>query len=159
MAFCPSCGSQVEGRFCAKCGSAVGVDPGGTVPPAPATPMQSTTVQSSGMTDNLAAALCYLLGIVTGILFLVLEPYNKNRTIRFHAFQSIFLNVAVIILAIGVGIFDSMLWHMIGFWLSSLVSLVFNLACFALWIFMIVTTYQGRTTVLPLIGPLAQQQA
>jgi uncharacterized membrane protein len=111
------------------------------------------------MADNAASALCYVLGLITGILFLVLEPYNKNRTIRFHAFQSIFLNIAVIIIAIAVNIFDVMLWHMIGLWLSTMVGLIFNLACFALWIYLIVTTYQGRTTVLPVIGPLAQQQA
>ncbi len=46
------------------------------------------------MTDNMAAALCYALGFITGILFLVLAPYNQNREIRFHAFQSIFLNIA-----------------------------------------------------------------
>ncbi len=48
---------------------------------------------SSGLQENVAAALCYALGFITGILFLVLEPYNKNRNIRFHAFQSIFLSV------------------------------------------------------------------
>jgi uncharacterized membrane protein len=161
MPFCASCGAQVEGRFCAKCGATVDAPAGPAAPPpvGGTYPPLSPPPAVAGMADNAASALCYVLGLITGILFLVLEPYNKNRTIRFHAFQSIFLNVAVIILAIGVGIFDSMLWHMIGFWLSSLVSLVFNLACFALWIFMIVTTYQGRTTVLPLIGPLAQQQA
>ena len=45
------------------------------------------------MTDNMAGALCYLFGFITGILFLVLAPYNQNRDIRFHAFQSIFLNI------------------------------------------------------------------
>ena len=43
-----------------------------------------------GMTDNVASALCYALGFITGILFLVLAPYNQNRMVRFHAFQSIF---------------------------------------------------------------------
>ena len=46
------------------------------------------------MTDNVASALCYLLGLITGIIFLVLTPYNRNPVVRFHAFQSIFLNVA-----------------------------------------------------------------
>ena len=66
---------------------------------------------------------------------------------------------AIILLAIAVGILDTMLWHIIGWWLSSMVSMIFNLALFAVWIYMIVTTYQGRTTVLPIIGPIAQQQA
>jgi len=111
------------------------------------------------MADNAASALCYVLGLITGILFLVLEPYNKNRTVRFHAFQSIFLNIALIIVAIGLGIFDVMLAGLTGWWLASMISMLFHLAFFAIWLFMIVTTYQGRTTVLPIIGPLAQQQA
>jgi uncharacterized membrane protein len=111
------------------------------------------------MADNAASALCYVFGLITGILFLVLEPYNKNRTIRFHAFQSIFLNIAVIVVVIALSIFDVLVLHLLGWWLVWLVWIVVRLACFALWIYMIVTTYQGRTTVLPLIGPLAQQQA
>ena len=111
------------------------------------------------MTDNAASALCYVLGLITGILFLVLAPYNQNRIVRFHAFQSIFLNVAVIIIAIALGIFDALIAHLIGWWFASIISLVFDLACFALWIMMIVTTYQGRSIPLPIIGPIAQQQA
>jgi len=53
---------------------------------------------------NMASALCYLFGWLTGVLFLVLEPYNKNRTVRFHAFQSIFLNVGIIAVWIVIGI-------------------------------------------------------
>lgn len=89
MPFCATCGSAVEGQFCAKCGSRVGAAPSVASGPA---------MQSSGtMTDNVASALCYVLGLITGIIFLVLAPYNKNRSIRFHAFQSIFLHVACIV--------------------------------------------------------------
>src|SRR5690349_20275840 len=79
MANCPSCGAPVEGRYCAKCGTA-------TLP-----------ASAAGLPDNTAAALCYVLGLITGIIFLVLEPYSRNKLIRFHAFQSIFLNVALFI--------------------------------------------------------------
>jgi uncharacterized membrane protein len=111
------------------------------------------------MADNAASALCYVLGLITGILFLVLEPYNKNRTIRFHAFQSIFLNIAVIIIAIALGIFDALLARILGWWMGYVLGLLFDLACFGIWIYMIISTYQGRTTALPIIGPMAQQQA
>ena len=43
---------------------------------------------ATGMTDNVAGALCYALGLVTGILFLVLTPYNQNKqsgSTRFRA--------------------------------------------------------------------------
>ncbi len=42
------------------------------------------------MDTNVVAALTYLVGFVTGILFLVLDPYKSNSFVRFHAFQSIF---------------------------------------------------------------------
>jgi uncharacterized membrane protein len=161
MPFCASCGAQVEGRFCAKCGATVEAPAGPAAPPpvGGTYPPLSPPPAVAGMADNAASALCYVLGLITGILFLVLEPYNKNRTIRFHAFQSIFMHVAVIFFYIALRILFTMVFGLVGFGLGLVVLMIFNLACLALWIFMIVTTYQGRTTVLPIIGPLAQQQA
>jgi hypothetical protein len=80
MPFCSNCGAEVQGNFCAKCGAPMAGPAGGTAPPPPP-PVPTAT----GLTDNVAAALCYLLGLLTGILFLVLAPYSQNRTIRFHA--------------------------------------------------------------------------
>src|ERR1019366_2020806 len=96
MAFCATCGSAVEGSLWAKCGSQVGAAPSASSGPA---------MQVSGaMADNVASALCYLAGLITGIIFLVLEPYNKTPVVRFHAFQSIFLHVACIVVWIGLHI-------------------------------------------------------
>jgi len=160
MPFCAVCGAQVEGRFCAKCGSAVGATAGsaptgaapGYVPPPP-------VGASSAMADNVASALCYALGFITGIIFLVLEPYNKNRAVRFHAFQSIFFSLAAFVVRFGISILVTALWSVSGFFLTfgllSLVSLLF----FILWLYLLISTYQGKTVVLPIIGPLAQQQA
>src|SRR5258708_4122880 len=89
MAFCPSCGAQVDGRFCQKCGATV--DAGGVPPPGAA-----PAAGSAGLTDNAAGALCYLFGLITGILFLVISPYNTNRAVKFNAFQAIFFHVAMI---------------------------------------------------------------
>ena len=147
MAFCATCGSAVEGQFCAKCGSQIGAAPSAASGPA---------MQASGaMADNVAGALCYLFGLITGIIFLVLAPYNQNRVIRFHAFQSIFMNVAWIVIAFGLNIVLVMLHLWSLFFLSSFVGLAF----FVLWIVMLIQTYQGKTIVLPLIGPIAKQQA
>ncbi|HUI56944.1 MAG TPA: hypothetical protein VLY04_18340 [Bryobacteraceae bacterium] len=113
------------------------------------------------MADNVASMLCYVLGFITGIIFLVLEPYNKNRAIRFHAFQSIFLNVAIIAVEIVLGIFFRILLAAIGLFglLTGVVFPLFWLACFALWLYLLFATYQGKTVVLPIIGPFAQKQA
>jgi uncharacterized membrane protein len=143
MAFCPSCGAAVEGRYCAKCGTAVDAAP----PPAVNLP----PVSAPGLPENTAAALCYLLGWVTGIIFLILEPYNKNKLIRFHAFQSIFLSVAAMVVLWALGIILS--WHAWG-----LVS-VLDLGFFILWIYLLIQTYQGKKVVLPVIGDLAAKQA
>lgn len=153
MAFCPSCGSQVDGRFCAKCGAAVAAEAttGGTVPPPPA-------AQAAGLQDNVAAALCYLLGLLTGILFLVLAPYNQNRTIRFHAFQAIFSHLALIAFFIVFQIVVGALTFIGGGFLF-LLAPIFWLACLALWILLMYKAYNGEKWVLPVIGPLAEKQA
>lgn len=157
MAFCANCGAAVEGRFCGKCGSAVGAAPPPGATPAAAAPMGGSAAAAPGLTENAASALCYVLTIVTGILFLVLTPYNQNRTIRFHAFQSIFLFVAWIAVWFALDIVLGIALHFLFFGLF--LSPVIGLAFFVLWIYMIVTAYQGKKVVLPLIGPLAQQQA
>jgi uncharacterized membrane protein len=109
------------------------------------------------MQDNVASALCYVLGFITGIVFLVMEPYSRNRAVRFHAFQSIFLSVLVIAVDIVLSMilpFSLYAWGIYG-----LVWMVVRLAFFALWVFVIYSAYQGKTVLLPVIGALAQKQA
>lgn len=110
------------------------------------------------MTDNVAGALCYLAGFITGVLFLVLAPYNQNRNIRFHAFQSIFLNVAAIIVSIVLSIVIGMLSFVGGFFGLFLGPLLW-LGFFGLWLYLMFSTYQGKTIVLPVVGEMAQKQA
>jgi uncharacterized membrane protein len=107
---------------------------------------------AGGMTDNVAGALCYLLGFVTGIIFLVLEPYNRKKEIRFHAFQSIFLSVAWIVLWMVLGII--LPWSM-----YFVVSPLLSLAGLGLWLYLMWKTYQNQTVVLPIIGEVARKQA
>jgi uncharacterized membrane protein len=159
MAFCPSCGSSVEGRFCQKCGAAVGAGaaPGG--PPPGAVPPPQTA--SAGLTDNAAGALCYLFGLITGILFLVLSPYNQNRNIKFHAFQSIFLHVGLIVCWIALTIL-SLALHVVPI-VGTIVSVVLGfgmwIGALIVWLYMMFKTYNGERIVLPVIGPLAEKQA
>jgi uncharacterized membrane protein len=185
MPFCATCGAQVEGRFCAKCGSPVaaaapgagtsaplpppGAVPGSGYPPpsgyAPPPGTMGPPVAAAPMADNVASALCYVLGFITGIIFLVIAPYNQNRTVRFHAFQSIFLFFGLFIIRVILGsmILGPILFH--GFYYGSLWVIyglfwsLFGLACLILWIYLIIQAYQGKTVVLPVVGPLAQKQA
>jgi uncharacterized membrane protein len=149
MAFCPNCGSSVEGKFCAKCGASVGLgsDPaaGSSIPPPNPGPA------ASGLTDNVAGALCYIP--VIGLIFLLIEPYNRNRLIRFHAFQSLFMLAAGIVLRIVVGILAEMLFSL---WF---LYVIIRLGFLVLWLFMIFKTFSGAKVVLPVIGPIAEKQA
>ena len=113
------------------------------------------------MADNVTGMLCYLAGLITGIIFLVIEPYNKNRAIRFHAFQSIFVNVGEIAIGIALGIVFRILIAIVGVFglLAGVLLPIYWLACFVLWLYLMISTYQGKTVVLPVIGPMAQKQA
>ncbi|MGA3185653.1 MAG: hypothetical protein ABSF22_00955 [Bryobacteraceae bacterium] len=113
------------------------------------------------MEENVASALCYALGWITGVLFLVLEPYNKNRTVRFHAFQSIFFNIAIIPLYIVVGIFSFVLHYIpvIGPLIIMLMYVVLMIGIVGMWAFLIYKAYNKDKFVIPLIGPLAEKQA
>ncbi len=172
MAFCPNCGAQVTGTFCPNCGTAVaaagastgagattgglGSSAGGTsagyVPPA-------QTVEAPGLTENVAGALCYLFGLVTGIIFLVISPYNRNKTVRFHAFQSIFASIAVIICSIILSIITGMLFFAHAWWTGVLIHRLYDLAVFLGWLYMMYTAYNNKKVLLPVVGPLAQKQA
>ncbi len=153
MAYCSSCGTQMEGQFCPKCGAAAAATPG-------ATSTQPVVSTQPGLSVNAASALCYLFGFITGIVFLVLAPYNQDRRVRFHAFQSIFLNVAVIVVHIGVTML-SIMFHAISFSLGILIAslhLLVSLGFFLVWLYMMWKSYQGEKVVLPVIGPLAERQ-
>ncbi|HTW67678.1 MAG TPA: hypothetical protein VME17_23840 [Bryobacteraceae bacterium] len=114
-----------------------------------------------GMTDNMASALCYLFGFITGILFLVLAPYNQNREVRFHAFQSIFLNVAWIALWIVVTIVLIPFRYIpfLGLFISVVLHAALGLGGFCLWLYLMFKTYNGEKIILPVVGPMADKQA
>jgi uncharacterized membrane protein len=114
------------------------------------------------MTDNVASMLCYILGLITGILFLVLAPYNQNKAIRFHAFQSIFFNIAWIAVSIVASIVGAILISALPFGVGllwSLVHLLIWVVGLIIWIMLMVKAYSGQKWVLPIIGALAEKQA
>jgi uncharacterized membrane protein len=121
-------------------------------------PPAATQPAAGGLTENVASMLCYILGLITGILFLVLEPYNRNRNIRFHAFQSIFLHVAWIVVFIVEMVVSAAL-PLPLMMLSSLLWLVVFLGGLGLWVYMLISAYNGKRVKLPVIGDLAEKQA
>ncbi len=124
--------------------------------------MASPVAASSGLQANTAGALAYLAGIVTGILFLVIDPYKSDRFVRFHAFQSIFFNVAWIALWIAwmiVGLVLGAITKGLFFFLQVPIDLLLMVGGFCLWAFLMYSAYQGKMTRLPIIGALAAKQA
>ncbi|MBI4910687.1 MAG: hypothetical protein HY820_44145 [Acidobacteria bacterium] len=110
------------------------------------------------MPDNMAGALCYLLGPITGILFLVMEPYSRKREIRFHAWQSTLLFGGLMAASIALSMFSVFLPGFIAVLLGFLM-LFASVASFAAWLFLMFQTYNGQKVVLPVIGPIAEQKA
>lgn len=181
--FCIQCGAQVAetARFCNKCGTQLlptqpQTPPAGYQPPTYQTPPQQQYQQpgfgqqqyqhpyqppyqpqsgSGELAPNVAGMLCYLLSIVTGIVFLVLSPYNKDRFVKFHAYQSIFFFVAMFVLGIVIGILGIPLPWRVERTLSNLHSLM--------WLagtgFSMFKAYKGEFFKLPFIGDLAETQA
>jgi uncharacterized membrane protein len=144
VAFCPTCGTQIaDGATCPKCAGGAGP---GVVAVAPA---------GAGLTDNVAGALAYVT-IIPAIVFLVLEPFNKKRFIRFHAFQCLFFAVAWTVLWIGL----SLIAHIpfLG-WATVLVWPLVSLVGFVVWLILVLKAYQGQMFKLPVIGDMAEQQA
>ena len=137
--------------------------PGPEVPPyaQPLPPPTYGATPSLGMTQNMAGALCYLFGFITGILFLVLAPYNQDRTIRFHAFQSIFLNIAwfVIWVVITIITLGFRVIPFLGIFISFVLHFAIGLGGLFLWLYMMFKTYNGAKIVLPVVGPMAEKQA
>jgi uncharacterized membrane protein len=106
--------------------------------------------------------LCYLVGWITGLIFLLIEPYKNDKFVRFHAFQSIFWDVAFIALCIA----SSILGGVLGVVSNSLAGLLMLaiwpllwLAWFGVKILLMVKAYGNQTFKLPFIGDLAAKQA
>jgi uncharacterized membrane protein len=111
MPYCAKCGAPVGkgASFCGSCGTPATASTGLGKP------------QASGLTSNVAAALAYVVGLITGIIFLAVAPYNKDPFVRFHAFQSIFLSVFYIAFSLVWGaIFGTLFLVSLGFLFGTL---------------------------------------
>lgn len=108
--------------------------------------MATQTTSSGGLAPNVAGALSYLLGFVTGILFYLL---SKDKFVRFHAMQSIilFLGLTILNYILAFTIILALLTPIIG-----LISLI-------LWILLMVKAYRNEKYKLPVVGNIAEKYA
>ena len=109
---------------------------------------QPVKTTGSGLQENIAGLLCYVLGWVTGIIFLILD--KENKFVRFHAWQSIIVFGAYTVLTIILN------WIPVIGWIFSM---LLGIAAFVLWILLIFKAYQGQLYKLPIAGDIAENQA
>lgn len=105
---------------------------------------------------NVACALCYLFGGVTGVLFLLMEPYSRSREIRFHAWQSILLNV----LYFATVVLFRITWFLPFIGRLFILGLVLaQIVAVGLWLYLMFTAFNGQKVKLPILGDMAERQA
>jgi uncharacterized membrane protein len=102
---------------------------------------------SLNVDENVAGALCYVLGWVTGIVFLVLE--KESKFVRFHAIQAIATFLPLMIIA--------WVFLLIPF-IGTLLSVLAWILSLILWLILMVKAYQGEKYKLPIVGDLAEKQ-
>ena len=103
---------------------------------------------STGLQANVAALLCYFLGVVTGVVFFVIE--KENKFVRFHALQSAFTFGGLFVIQLFLPIIP-----VLGWMLMPLVALTGVI----LWILLMIKAYKGEKFKLPVVGDLAEQKA
>jgi len=109
--------------------------------------------------QTVAGALAYCT-IIPAILFLLIEPYNRNRFVRFHCFQCIGLWLAALVMGAGLRVAGFLLFFVpvLGHLISWLAYMVVSLGFFVIWVVLIVKSLQGEMFKLPLVGDFAKQK-
>ena len=152
MAYCSKCGGEVQTgvAFCPKCGQA---QAGEQV-------TQTSQSTQTGMAENVAGLLCYLLGWITGIIFFLID---KRPFVRFHAAQSIVVFGGLHIINIVIGIFFGAGIMMMGgfgtFGLAAALYGLISLVALVLWIVLMVKAYQGQKFEVPVAAGIAKSFA
>ena len=107
----------------------------------------------SGLPENVAGALSYFLGPLTGVVFFILD---KNRPfVRFHAVQCIGVTIVWVVIAVVLMIVSAVLGviPVLGFLVSLMLSLGLSVAGFGLWLWLMYQAYSGKTWEVPGLGP------
>jgi uncharacterized membrane protein len=106
--------------------------------------MAASTAKSN---ENLMAAAAYLLGFITGILFLLVE--KESKVVRFHAMQSTILFGGIFVVNLGLSFIPFLGWF---------VGLILSFAAFVFWLLLMWKAFQGEMYKVPYVGDIAEQQ-
>jgi uncharacterized membrane protein len=131
-------------------------DPEGAIMPeeTPSNQIQPPAPQS-GLSDSAAAGLSYIT-FIPAIIFLATAPYNRSANVRFHAWQSIFLTIAYVVIRVGLIILGHI--PFMGLLLIP-VSILIGLGFFVLWLIVMIKAFNGQRFKIPVIGDFAEKQA
>ena len=157
MPYCNHCGAEVQAgeAFCAKCGQPLSA----TSPPSSNPPLISQQSTLAGLSENVASTLCYVLGWISGIFFLLMD---KRPLVRFHAAQSIVVFGALHLVNIVIGMVFGVSFFFGGFQGFSfgiLILHLLNLLTLGLWILLMLRAYQGDLFRIPVAADLADKIA
>jgi uncharacterized membrane protein len=155
---CPHCAARMPetAAFCPGCGQAM-VGPSVSQAVVNEARAQGTV---GAFPESIAGALAYM-SFVPAVIFLVLEPYNKNRFVRFHSIQCLLFWAAAIAIAIALKLASVVLFiiPVLGPLLVLLVSMVVGLAAVVIWFVLVIKAFQGEMFKLPMLGDLAEPYA
>src|SRR5579863_1471757 len=146
---CPQCNTRLPDQvaFCTGCGLRMFV--GAADERAPIL-----------LPDRILGAVAYF-SFIPAVGFLVFEKFKRNRYLRFHSLQSIYLAVAAVLAGVVLRLllaFFSLIPR-IGYLLGWLIVAVTMLAFFMLWLVLIAKALQGERFQLPLLGQLAENSS
>jgi uncharacterized membrane protein len=120
---------------------------------------------STGLDENVAALLSYVMTWITGLIFFLIE--KDSRLVRFHAVQALILGIMAAVLMVGswivwivVVIIAALLPDVLGTLFMGVVGLLMTaifLAIFVGWILGMVKAFQGQYFKLPVIGNFAEK--
>lgn len=174
--YCQSCGEELgaDAKFCENCGTPVDESSPSTTEAEQGTessatgtrePVESSTSEvAGGLEPNVAGALSYLLGFITGIIFYLIE--EDDEFVRFHAAQSMVVFGGLFVVSILFSFVNSILTGMLfrgsTFFVWSLISLLLSLLWFViavgsliLWVYLMFKAYEGETPRIPIAANIA----
>lgn len=144
--------------YCSSCGTPVSAQAGGKPVGGAAQP---SGLELPGIAFNVAGLLSYLLWPVAGIFFLLVGPYKRNRFVRFHAFQALFLGLAAFVAAVALQIMTSILAliPILGWIAGVLIWIAYGITILILVVMLMYKAYNGEQYSVAVIGNLARQQS
>jgi len=111
-----------------------------------------------GLDQNIASLCCYVGGFITGIIFLVSE--KDDKTVRFHALQSILWSLLLVALHVAAAIIGVVIgWiPLLGGLVTGLISTILFLITFGSWAFLMFMAYSNKEFKIPVLGDVAKNQ-